>query len=89
MPNYDYKCQKCSHKFEVLQPITAKPLEKCPKCGGSVKRLISAGAGFIFKGSGFYATDYKKPSKKSKTPDKCKGCKENKCEIKKEDKKDK
>lgn len=64
MPTYDYECQKCKHKFEFFQSMTAKPLDKCPKCGGKVKRLIGSGAGFIFKGSGFYATDYKKSADK-------------------------
>ena len=62
MPTYDYECQKCKHIFEVFQSMADKRLEKCPKCGGKVKRLISGGAGVIFKGSGFYETDYKKKS---------------------------
>ena len=62
MPTYDYKCTKCGHAFEAFQKMTDKPLEKCPKCNKSVKRLISSGTGIIFKGSGFYATDYKKKS---------------------------
>jgi putative FmdB family regulatory protein len=61
MPNYDYECKKCG-VFEVFQPMTAEPLAKCPKCKGKVKRLIGGGAGIIFKGSGFYCTDYKKPT---------------------------
>ena len=60
MPTYDYECQKCKDIFEVFQSMTDKRLEKCPKCGGKVKRLIGGGAGIIFKGSGFYETDYKK-----------------------------
>jgi putative FmdB family regulatory protein len=60
MPTYEYACQKCGYQFEEFQAITADPLTECPKCGGEVKRLISAGAGLIFKGSGFYITDYKK-----------------------------
>lgn len=64
MPTYEYECQKCQHKFEAFQSITAKPLGKCPKCGAKAKRLISAGAGIIFKGSGFYATDYRKDKRK-------------------------
>ncbi len=60
MPTYEYQCFKCKKKFEQLQRITEQPLSKCPKCGGKVQRLISAGTGFIFKGSGFYITDYKK-----------------------------
>lgn len=60
MPTYDYLCQDCGHRFEMFQAITDKALESCPLCGGRVKRLISGGAGLIFKGSGFYITDYKK-----------------------------
>jgi putative FmdB family regulatory protein len=60
MPTYDYECTKCGRIFEVFQPMSAKPLKSCPKCKGKVNRLIGAGGGLIFKGSGFYATDYKK-----------------------------
>jgi putative FmdB family regulatory protein len=60
MPTYEYECEKCGGTFERFQPITAKPLKKCPVCGGRVKRKIGAGAGVIFKGSGFYETDYKR-----------------------------
>jgi putative FmdB family regulatory protein len=63
MPTYDYKCTKCGHKFELFQTMSAEPIEKCPACGGKVKRLIGAGAGPLFKGSGFYQTDYKNPPK--------------------------
>ncbi len=61
MPTYDYECQKCGHKFEAFQSITAEPLKICVKseCRGKVKRLIGAGAGLLFKGSGFYITDYR------------------------------
>jgi putative FmdB family regulatory protein len=62
MPTYDYECQKCKHIFEVFQSMSDKHREKCPKCKGKVKRLIGGGAGIIFKGSGFYETDYKKKS---------------------------
>lgn len=65
MPTYEYKCNECGNNFEEFQKITADPLETCPACGGSVKRLIGAGAGPIFKGSGFYQTDYKNSTKKS------------------------
>ncbi len=66
MPTYEYACAACGHKFEEFQSITAKPTVKCPKCGKrKVKRLISAGAGFIFKGSGFYITDYRSDKYKS------------------------
>ncbi len=60
MPTYDYLCEACNHQFEIFQSITAPSLSECPKCRGSVRRLISAGNGLIFKGSGFYITDYKK-----------------------------
>ena len=61
MPTYDYECQKCGHQFEAFQSITAEPLKTCAKsdCPGEVKRLIGAGAGLLFKGSGFYITDYR------------------------------
>ena len=62
MPTYEYQCQKCQRRHEALQSITAKPLAKCPKCGGRLKRLISSGSGFLFKGSGFYITDYRSKS---------------------------
>ena len=66
MPTYEYACQACGHKFEEFQSITAKPIVVCPKCKKRrVKRLISAGAGFIFKGSGFYTTDYRSDAYKS------------------------
>ncbi len=67
MPTYQYVCEKCGHEFEKFQPIADKALTTCPKdqCGrktwgkGKVKRVIGAGAGIIFKGSGFYITDYR------------------------------
>ena len=62
MPTYEYRCQKCRKRLEASQSIMAKPLSKCPKCGGKLKRLLSTGSGFIFKGSGFYITDYRKKS---------------------------
>ena len=67
MPTYDYKCTSCNHTFEVFQRMSDEPLKNCPKCNGVVKRLIGMGAGPIFKGSGFYQTDYKnKPADKVK-----------------------
>ena len=64
MPTYEYECPHCGHAFELFQKITDQPLKKCPKCKKGVKRLIGTGSGIIFKGSGFYATDYRKDSKK-------------------------
>lgn len=59
MPTYDYECKKCFHRFEKFQQITAKTLKECPKCHGqTLKRLIGAGGALIFRGSGFYITDY-------------------------------
>ncbi len=81
MPTYEYVCSKCQHQFDVFQAITEKPLTVCPKdkCGmkrwgkGKIKRGIVTGAGILFKGSGFYATDYrsesyKEAAKKESTP---------------------
>ena len=62
MPTYEYECQKCHHRFELFQSIKDEPKKTCPKCRGRVKRLLGTGAGLIFKGSGFYITDYRKPS---------------------------
>jgi putative FmdB family regulatory protein len=72
MPTYEYRCENCGHEFEKFQSIIAKSLRKCPVCSKStVKRLIGAGAGIIFKGSGFYQTDYRTESyKKSQKSDK-------------------
>jgi putative FmdB family regulatory protein len=66
MPTYDYECTKCGHKFEAFQSITADHLTDCPECKKkkALRRLIGAGAGLIFKGTGFYATDYKSPTRK-------------------------
>lgn len=69
MPTYDYVCMNCEHEFEAFQSITAGPLTECPKCGGPVKRKIGPGAGLIFKGSGFYITDYKKNGDKKSPPE--------------------
>ena len=66
MPTYEYQCKKCSYKFERFQKITEQPLATCPKCKGKVERLISTGAGFIFKGPGFYTTDYRSREYKEK-----------------------
>ncbi len=65
MPTYEYVCRGCGDQIERFQSITAKPLRKCPKCGKlKLRRLIGTGAGIIFKGSGFYETDYRSESYK-------------------------
>jgi len=73
MPTYEYECLNCGHNFEAFQKMSDKHLSSCPLCGKEVRRLISSGAGIIFKGSGFYATDYrKKTSLAGGDPDKAK-----------------
>ena len=62
MPTYEYECRECGHRFEEFQSITDEPIGTCPECGGEVRRLIGSGAGIIFKGSGFYQTDYRSES---------------------------
>lgn len=86
MPTYEYECGKCGHRFEKFQKMADAPLKSCPKCKGKVHRLIGGGSGIIFKGSGFYETDYKnkrpadtKVSGDTKKPscpkaDSCGGC---------------
>ena len=65
MPTYDYVCRQCEHEFELFQQITAPVKRKCPECGKlRLERLIGTGAGVIFKGSGFYETDYRSDSYK-------------------------
>jgi putative FmdB family regulatory protein len=66
MPTYEYECQKCKRRFEIFQSITASPLKKCRYCKGPLKRLIGSGGGIIFKGPGFYATDYRSKEYKRK-----------------------
>jgi putative FmdB family regulatory protein len=83
VPTYEYQCEKCGHKFEKFQSMTASVLRKCPKCRkSSLKRLIGTGAGVIFKGSGFYQTDYRSDSYKQSVK------KESGTGSKKEEKKD-
>ena len=77
MPTYEYECRSCEYTFEEFQSITAAPRETCPKCGGKVHRLIGKGSAVIFKGSGFYATDYRSDEYKKRV-------KEEKGETKKE-----
>jgi|WetSurMetagenome_2_1015567.scaffolds.fasta_scaffold1442766_1 putative FmdB family regulatory protein len=65
MPTYDYRCPKCGNEFEAFQPISAPPNANCPVCGEPAKRMISTGIGVIFKGTGFYQTDYKQKDEKT------------------------
>ncbi|RMG16963.1 MAG: FmdB family transcriptional regulator [Planctomycetota bacterium] len=71
MPTYDYACTECDHRFEHFQSMTSDPLSECPECKGKLRRLIGKGGGLIFKGSGFYETDYKRkgssPASESKS----------------------
>jgi len=77
MPTYDYECTECGHVFEHFQAMTDTPLRKCPKCKASVRRLIGSGLGVIFKGSGFYQTDYRKTPPKCDRSSEC----EKKCDL--------
>lgn len=83
MPTYEYECTKCGHGFETFQNMREEPLKECPRCSSPVKRLLGVGAGIIFKGPGFYATDYKAKErirkggacpKQDKNDSACKGC---------------
>lgn len=94
MPTYDYECDACGHAFELFQSITADPEKKCPKCGKlKLRRLFGTGSAIVFKGSGFYQTDYRSQSyKKAAEADKPAGdkkeSKEGKAETKTETKKE-
>ena len=69
MPTYDYACKECGHRFEAFQSMTEPAMTTCPNCGQeSLQRLIGAGAGLVFKGSGYYQTDYKKSSVPPSSP---------------------
>ncbi|MFH0907231.1 MAG: FmdB family zinc ribbon protein [bacterium] len=71
MPTYEYECKKCGREFEQFQKISDPPLKRCPKCKGLVRRKIGSGAGLLFKGSGFYTTDYRSDGyKKAASSDK-------------------
>ena len=84
MPTYEYECQKCKQRLEKFQSMSEKPLKKCPACGGVLRRLIGGGAGIIFKGSGFYQTDYRSESykKKEKEDKGAAGCGKAECSTK-------
>ena len=83
MPTYEYECNGCGNRFDIFQSITAAPLKKCPKCKASkLKRLIGAGAALLFKGSGFYTTDYRSESYKKSAESESKPAGEAKSEAK-------
>jgi putative FmdB family regulatory protein len=87
MPTYQYQCDNCEHQLEVFQSITARPLKKCPECGKpTLKRLLGTGAGLIFKGSGFYQTDYRSDSYKKAVQRETKSTADAKTDSKKETK---
>ena len=88
MPTYEYKCSHCDHLMEVFQSITASPKKKCPECGKmKLQRLLGTGAGLIFKGSGFYETDYRSDSYKKSAESEKKASEPKKTDSKKETKK--
>jgi putative FmdB family regulatory protein len=60
MPTYEYECTKCDHRFEAFQSMKDEPLKRCPKCRCKIRRALGSGAGIIFRGTGFYETDYKR-----------------------------
>jgi putative FmdB family regulatory protein len=66
MPTYDYRCEKCGHQFEVFHGMRERKTRRCPRCKGRARRVISGGAGLIFKGSGFYITDHRSKDYKEK-----------------------
>ena len=88
MPTYDYTCNACNHSFELYQHITEKPVKKCPSCGKlKAQRMIGTGSAIIFKGSGFYQTDYRSEEYKTKAKKDSEGAKpETKTESKAETK---
>ncbi|MDQ1272556.1 MAG: hypothetical protein QG591_1186 [Planctomycetota bacterium] len=88
MPTYDYKCNACDHSFELFQHISEKPIKKCPACGKlKAERAIGAGSAVIFKGSGFYQTDYRSEEYKSKAKKETESVKSEKAETKTTEKK--
>ena len=85
MPTYEYECKDCNHHFNAFQSMKDEPLKTCPKCKkDKLKRLLGAGAGLIFKGSGFYCTDYRSPSYDSRVKSESASGSESKTESKTE-----
>jgi len=66
MPTYEYECCECPNRFEVFQKMTEEHLKHCPKCKGKVRRLVGTGSGVIYKGAGFYTTEYRSESYKKR-----------------------
>ena len=87
MPLYEYQCDQCAHRFEVIQKFSDPPIEVCPKCGGPVKKLLSSPA-IQFKGSGWYITDYARKGDSATTPSSSETKSETKTETKTEAKTD-
>jgi putative FmdB family regulatory protein len=87
MPLYEYQCDKCAHRFEVIQKFSDAPIEVCPKCGGPVKKLLSSPA-IQFKGTGWYITDYARKGDSATTPASTESKTETKTEPKTETKTD-
>jgi len=78
MPTYIYACKKCSHTFERIQKMVDKPVKTCPQCGARVERLITGGGGVLFRGAGFYSTDYRSERYKAEEKKETEGAGENK-----------
>jgi putative FmdB family regulatory protein len=76
MPTYEYRCTACEHRFEQVQKMSDPPRKRCPKCGKKVERLIGAGAGLLFKGSGFHITDYRSSEYQAKAKAEASGARE-------------
>jgi putative FmdB family regulatory protein len=88
MPTYDYECDACEHTFEEFQSITEAPKRKCPACGkNKLRRLFGTGAAVMFRGSGFYQTDYRSESYKKKAEAESKAASETKSDAKSSDSK--
>jgi len=88
MPTYEYECSSCQYVFEAFQQISEAPLTECPRCKGPVRRKISGGSGLLFKGKGFYITDYRSENYKKKaaaeSPERSRGEEKPKSEAPKE-----
>ena len=89
MPTYDYICDKCQKTFEFFQSMSDDPVKNCPECKNDIRRLVSGGTGLIFKGSGFYLTDYKKAREKTDLNDDKNNSKKDKKDSTKKSKKTK